>query len=124
MESTNDNFLERNDDDDAIDGSDLLKHLLDSIELNDECKEYIESKKWQEELEDLDWLSIKELGNDYYRAKNWSKAAACFLRAAVWCQENEGKATCFGNLAATYFAQERYHEAIENCNQSLTYKPG
>ena len=54
------------------------------------------SAKWKLDLNDLDWLSIKERGNELYKLKDYEKARFAYLLASRKCNDDRNKAICLG----------------------------
>jgi tetratricopeptide (TPR) repeat protein len=82
------------------------------------------SAQWKLDLNDLDWLSIKERGNDLYKQKAYKKARFAYLLASRKCNDDRNKAICLGNLSAVYYTQKHYKAVIKACDECLELNPG
>ena len=82
------------------------------------------SAQWKLDLNDLDWLSIKERGNELYKLKAYKKARFAYLLASRKCNDDKNKAICLGNLSAVYYTQKHYKAVIKACDECLELNPG
>ena len=83
------------------------------------------SAQWKLDLNELDWLSIKERGNELYKLeKEYEKARFAYVLASRKCSDDKNKAICLGNLSAVYFEQKDYKAVIKACDECLELNPG
>lgn len=68
-------------------------------------------------------LQAKEIGNSFYRDKNFDEAIQAYSRAVSLCPDDdlnrENLSIFYANRAAAYFAVDEFDQVIEDCSRSL-----
>lgn len=62
---------------------------------------------------------FKEQGNEAFRDEDWENAITLYTKAIKLTPDDKDLAIYFKNRAAAYLKQEKYNEALEDCNKSL-----
>ncbi|XP_068600108.1 tetratricopeptide repeat protein 1 [Brachionichthys hirsutus] len=109
------------------DDSELKEEKSPVMEFNDDYLREVEEALTEEEKESRrkESLSLKEKGNDQFKAGSWAEAEQSYREALVRCPVcfSRERAVLFSNRAAARLHQGSQDQAISDCTRAIELNP-